>query len=154
MSKQARVFHNFVQLIGILAVLVLLPTGPLYSEEVNAVEVTVLSIEDDRPKKVPDWEEEETGLEIERPGLSLSESFRIVVTERRLIMIETIGLNDTFGLLLDEAGMDVAGDDDSGVGRNFKMEVLLEPGSYYLGVTFRGPTGPYILRMTSLPPLE
>ena len=65
-------------------------------------------------------------------------------------IIETTGSTDTLGRLMDRSVELVAADDDSGEGRNFRIDdgAVVEAGTYYLRVTGGSSfyTGPYTLR--------
>ena len=70
-------------------------------------------------------------------------------------IIETTGSTDTFGRLMDRSVELVAADDDSGEGRNFRIDdgAVVEAGTYYLRVTAASSfyTGPYTLRAVHVP---
>ena len=70
-------------------------------------------------------------------------------------IIETTGGTDTFGRLMDRSVELVAADDDSGEGRNFRIDdgAVVEAGAYYLRVTGGSSfyTGPYTLRAVHVP---
>ena len=65
--------------------------------------------------------------------------FQFTVTETALATIQTTGAMDTFGHLHDASGAQLASDDNSGTGVNFKMEEELFPGTY--AVRVRGAAG-------------
>ena len=70
-------------------------------------------------------------------------------------IIETTGSTDTLGRLMDRSVELVAADDDSGEGRNFRIDdgAVVEAGAYYLRVTGSSSffTGPYSLRAVHVP---
>ncbi len=63
--------------------------------------------------------------------------------------IQTTGLTDTIGQLLDADCNRIVDDDDSGEGTNFQIVMELEPGQYYIAVGGYGntTTGTYALRV-------
>ena len=64
-------------------------------------------------------------------------------------MIETTGGANTHGRLEDGSGNQLAEDDDGGTGDNFRIELDLDPGTYYVRVSgSRGGTGAYGLRVS------
>ena len=56
------------------------------------------------------------------------------VTTLGVSTIETTGSTDTVGRLHTAAGEQTAFDDDGGEGRNFRIERILAPGTYYTGI--------------------
>ena len=74
---------------------------------------------------------------------------------RGRFLIETTGGTDTLGKLFDGSGEPIAADDDSGEGRNFRIDngAVLEKGTYYLRVTGSSGffTGSYALRAVHIP---
>ena len=74
---------------------------------------------------------------------------------RGRFIIETAGGTDTRGRLIDGSGKPLAADDDSGEGRNFKIDddVVVEAGTYYLRVSGSSSffSGPYALRAVHIP---
>ena len=60
--------------------------------------------------------------------------FRFNVTQPNIININTTGTTDTFGVLYNSAGIQLASDNNSGSGENFLIRRLLFPGSYYIEV--------------------
>ena len=78
--------------------------------------------------------------------------WRIEVLSRGRLTVETTGDTDTWGRLEDVSGNELARDDDSGSGTNFRMEVDLEAGTYYVRVEgVSGAVGPYRLSATHKP---
>ena len=79
--------------------------------------------------------------------------FRFEVPSRGAVVVETSGGTDTYGILQDGDGREVAADDDSGVDLNFRIEYTLDPGTHYVRV--RGynstATGGYALRVSHTP---
>jgi len=69
---------------------------------------------------------------------SLSEGdvdyFVIEMPNARVLTATTSGSTDTYGILLDESGNLLAGDDDSGEDRNFLIAISVDAGTYYLRV--------------------
>ena len=82
--------------------------------------------------------------------------FRLQVTEPTSVAIYTSGTLDAVGTLLDPDGREIAADDDSGEGLNFRIETFLgRSGTYYLKLDGFG-TGSYTLhaeRLASPQPL-
>ena len=95
----------------------------------------------------------EVGDAIDEPGDDDWWSFE--TRESGRFIIETAGGTDTSGRLLDASAEPVAADDDSGEGRNFRIDdgAFVEAGTYYLRVTGGSSfyTGPYTLRAVHVP---
>lgn len=60
--------------------------------------------------------------------------FAITLNAPTSITAETIGDNDTIGMIVDENGNEIAFNDESGTNHNFKIQWKLDPGKYYIGV--------------------
>ena len=70
------------------------------------------------------------------------------VLHRGKVTVHTTGDLDTVGALDDRSGQQVAHDDDSGRGQNFKIVRTLDAGTYYIRVSARGrETGSYTLHV-------
>ena len=75
--------------------------------------------------------------------------WRIEVPSPGRVVIETTGGANTHGRLEDGSGNQLAEDDDGGTGDNFRIELDLDPGTYYVRVSgSRGGTGAYGLRVS------
>ncbi len=92
-----------------------------------------------------------TGGAVETPGDN--DYFRIRVKGSGTLTIETTGDGDTYGYLLDAAGAQLAFDDESGAGSNFKITRLVTAGIYHVRVRlFSGAvTGTYQLSSSFVP---
>ena len=78
--------------------------------------------------------------------------WRIEVPSRGRVTIESTGGTDTRGRLEDADGKQLAEDDDGGTGGNFRIELDLDAGTYYLRVSgSAGGTGAYGLRVSHAP---
>ena len=78
--------------------------------------------------------------------------WRVEVPSRGRVVVETTGSTNTRGRLEDASGTQLAADDDGGPGRNLRIELDLDPGTYYVRVTSSaGGTGPYGLRVSHAP---
>ena len=64
--------------------------------------------------------------------------WRIDVPSRGRVVIETAGGTDTVGRLEDASGRILAEDDNGGAGGNFRIELDLDPGTYYLRLSGSG----------------
>lgn len=74
--------------------------------------------------------------------------FRVELSTSTQLISYTSGSLDTLGQLLDEDGEVLSEDDDSGTGRNFRIESELEPGTYFLRISaWADTTGPYVLNV-------
>ena len=60
--------------------------------------------------------------------------FRFNVTQPNIININTNGTTNTFGVLYNSSGIQLASDDNSGSGENFLIRRILFPGNYYIEV--------------------
>lgn len=60
--------------------------------------------------------------------------YKFTVTKKDDYVIETTGDTDVCGILYNKYGVMIDEDDDSGDGRNFKIEKYLRPGTYYVKV--------------------
>ncbi len=70
------------------------------------------------------------------------------------LLAETTGGTDTFGILFDSNGIELALDDDGGAGGNFRiMHSITENGTYYIraGGFSNNRSGPYSLTVTTTP---
>ena len=76
--------------------------------------------------------------------------FRFEVSERGEVAAYTTGRLDTYGVLYDSSGREVATDDDSGARYNFRIQQELAVGTYYLRVSEfrRNRTGAYALHLS------
>ena len=74
---------------------------------------------------------------------------RFEVAERGDVTAYTAGSLDTYGVLYDSAGGEVATDDDGGAGYNFRIQRELAAGTYYVRVSAfaRSRTGAYTLHL-------
>ena len=78
--------------------------------------------------------------------------WRIAVPSYGTLIVETTGDADTVGTLESENGAVLATDDDGGAGGNFRIERVLERGTYYVRVTGGGDgVGDYALRVDHMP---
>ncbi|XOV86948.1 MAG: C13 family peptidase [Pseudomonadota bacterium] len=85
-------------------------------------------------------------------GPSDTDFFVIELDVDGTLTIKTEGTTDTVGLLFDDEGVAIAGDDDGGVEGNFLIEEGLEAGTYFLEVTGFGSTqGAYSLTSQLVP---
>lgn len=66
--------------------------------------------------------------------------FEITITRRGMLTVYTEGSTDTEGKIVNAAGTFEESDDDSGEGWNFRLEVAVEPGTYYIEVSGWGET--------------
>ena len=72
--------------------------------------------------------------------------YRLTLADAGFVVLRTGGILDTVGVLRDAAGKTLATDDDSGPGRNFRINRLLPAGVYTLQVTgFGNGVGIYVL---------
>ncbi|MCY3883531.1 MAG: hypothetical protein OXG24_01305 [Gammaproteobacteria bacterium] len=72
--------------------------------------------------------------------------FEITIARRGMLTVYTEGSTDTEGKIVDAEGTFEETDDDSGEGWNFRLEVAVEPGTYYVEVSGWGEsTGEYEL---------
>ena len=76
-------------------------------------------------------------------GLGDVDVFRIDLEGRADIRVQSGGSTDPVATLSDSAGTVIVEDDDSGSGRNFRMQETLDGGVYYLTVTGNEATGKY-----------
>ena len=79
--------------------------------------------------------------------------FQIDVGEPSKVEIHTTGDLDTRGALLDSEGREIAGNDDAGEGRNFRISTItVQHGRYYVRVSAWGSeTGSYTLHAETAP---
>ena len=78
--------------------------------------------------------------------------WRIDIPSRGRVVIESTGNTDTLGRLEGASGGQLAENDDGGAGLNFKIERVLEAGTYYVRVSGSGgATGGYSLRVSHTP---
>ena len=79
--------------------------------------------------------------------------YRLTVDELKYVSIWTEGASDTAGVLYDEDGQLFRWVHGGGEGRNFRIERVLRPGTYYVGVREGavGATGEYALAAESRP---
>jgi M6 family metalloprotease-like protein len=73
--------------------------------------------------------------------------FRINVTGTGNLLVETTGSTDTLGAVLNSAGTELANDDDTGDGSNFRIYAPVTTGAYYVKVRHydEDGTGTYVL---------
>ena len=77
--------------------------------------------------------------------------FRIDIGEAGSLTLEGSGTTDTYGILYDSEGAELARDDDGGTGQNFRISRdSLQPGTYYLLLRAFGPaiSGDYSLTVS------
>ena len=115
------------------------------------VDRTALTVED-----YPDWEDDEVARLREQPDARSDDGaidlYTIDLDRPTTLVIETLGEADTVGLLANEHGVELATDDNSGVGSNFRLVVTLSSGRYLLGVARVGSSiEPYRLRVDPSP---
>ena len=74
--------------------------------------------------------------------------FAFTLDQKGTLEISTLGDTDTYGMLLDSNGAELAQDDDNGDLKNFSITKILAPGTYYLKVSDYYPdkTGAYSLK--------
>jgi len=60
--------------------------------------------------------------------------FRIDLSARSNLKVQTIGSTDTYGYLMDSNCNTIASDDDNGTDANFLIEKLVDAGTYYVAV--------------------
>ena len=79
--------------------------------------------------------------------------FGVAVPSRGTVVVETTGSTDTLGRLENAAGRQIASDDDSGTGGNFRIRRTRNPGTYYVRVWGydSSATGRYALRISHTP---
>ena len=78
--------------------------------------------------------------------------WRIDIPSRGRVVIESTGSTDTLGRLEDASGRQLAENDEGGAGLNFKIERVLDAGTYYVRVSGSGgATGAYGLRVSHTP---
>ncbi len=75
--------------------------------------------------------------------------FRVLLRDEGTVTISTTGRIDTFGILKNNSGNNIATNDDSGSGKNFLITRELNRGTYYIGVSHfsNEETGKYSLRV-------
>ena len=75
--------------------------------------------------------------------------WRIDIDSSGRLVIESTGSTDTIGVFEDESGDRLAENDDGGADLNFRLDLDVNPGTYYLRVTgYGGTTGSYGLSWT------
>ena len=78
--------------------------------------------------------------------------WRIEVPSQGEVTIESTGSTDTLGRLEDSSGNQLAEDDDSGEGTNFRIVLDLDPGTYYVRVSgAASAAGAYSVRVSHQP---
>ncbi len=70
-----------------------------------------------------------------------SDYFRINVPGPGILVVHTTGGTDTYGQLLGASGDELASDDDSGEGGNFRIAHVVEAGVYYVRVSHGSSSG-------------
>ena len=74
-------------------------------------------------------------------------SVQVGTTGTKALVVETTGITDTYGLLEDSSGTDLATDDDGGAGTNFRISHNVTSGTYYIRVSsYSDRTGSYTLQ--------
>ncbi len=74
--------------------------------------------------------------------------FRFEVAASSTVVMESVGGPYVVGTLFDAGGNRIAPDDDEGYGFNFRMERILDPGTYYVRVhSYRAAPGAYALHL-------
>ncbi len=63
-----------------------------------------------------------------------SDYFRVIVSNAGTLTASTTGSTDTYGFIEDSSGSVLNENDDGGEGRNFRVSVAVEPGTYYIRV--------------------
>ena len=63
-----------------------------------------------------------------------SDYFRVTVSSPGTLTASTTGPTDTYGSIEDSSGNVLHENDDGGEGRNFRVSVVVEPGTYYIRV--------------------
>ncbi len=125
---------------------------PDWEDDEVAFRLTVIEQDAEETEEIPDWEDDEVaflGVELVRPGTADLDVFAFVLNLQATVRFETRGETDTYGLLSDDAGLDLASNDDGGAGTNFRIIKTLNPGRYFLGVDgAKGTLGPYVLVAT------
>jgi len=77
--------------------------------------------------------------------------FGIEVEGPVVLVVQTLGYLDTVGTLMDQSRREIATDDDSGSGRNFRIISVLTRGYYYVRISpYPGDAGPYTLVVNRL----
>ena len=78
--------------------------------------------------------------------------FHFEVAEQREVAAYTTGRLDTYGVLYDSSGQELATNDDSGAGLNFHIQRVLAAGAYYVRVSEfgRDTRGTYTLHLTGV----
>ena len=98
---------------------------------------------------IPAIAEDGSDGEIDAPAES--DYWRWEVTSLGISTLETTGPTNTVGRLHTAAGEQTALDDDGGEGRNFRIERILAPGTYYARVNaFEDETGSYAVAASHL----
>ena len=79
--------------------------------------------------------------------------FTFEIVEAGTVTVRTEGSTDTYGTLLDADGSIIFSDDDRGENGNFRIDITVAPGTYYLEVKgFNGrASGPYTLLVEFVP---
>ena len=77
--------------------------------------------------------------------------WRIAVPSYGTLIVETTGNADTVGTLESENGTVLATDDDGGTGGNFRIERVVESGTYFVRIAGAGGVGDYVLRVDHTP---
>lgn len=76
--------------------------------------------------------------------------FRVAVDRDSNLLVYTTGSTDTFGRLENDGARVLDSDDDGGSGRNFRIELPVPAGTYYVRVTGAN-TGRYTLHVRAFP---
>ena len=82
--------------------------------------------------KYMDWKRPMVAGNIERRGDT--DYFQVIVPKKMKVTLRTLGTTDTYGSLYTSSGRLIINNDDSGKGRNFKIEQDLDRGTYYARV--------------------
>ena len=86
-----------------------------------------------------------TSIEGDLWGADDIDYFRVNMTNAGWLIASTTGYTDTYGVIEDSSGNVLDENDGGGAGRNFRVSVIVEPGTYYIRV--RGFTGAYTLTL-------
>lgn len=90
-----------------------------------------------------------------RAGGAYQDAFALVVETEAVLRLDlTSQAFDAYLILRDEAGGEIASDDDGGSGFDARIERTLSAGTYVIAASSFGPgaTGPYTLSVTAPPP--
>ena len=111
-----------------------------YYIQVKAAEIALGSVVGDYTLQVTDIRSEANRVPLGGAigglisGLDEVDYFVVEMPSAGVLTATTSGSTDTYGVLLDESGNPLAGDDDSGDGLNFLIAASVNAGTYYLRV--------------------